>query len=68
MICHGLQQHSIACGALVGEPEITDLLVNHEKYFNVLAADITDDIYISTKTHGGHHVGYSLDDVYVCAD
>jgi hypothetical protein len=54
-------------GALVGEPEVPDLAVDHEEDLDVLAADVADDVDVAAVLHGGHHVGDGLDDVDVGA-
>ena len=65
LVGHGLEQHAVAGGAGVGEPEVGDVAVLHEQDLDVLPADVADDIDITEIAHRRHHVRDGLDDVHV---
>ena len=66
LVRHGLQQHAVARGALIGETETLDHAVLHEQHLDVLAADVADHVDIVTAVfHRAHHVRHRLDDVGV---
>ena len=67
LVGHRLQQHAVAGGALVREPEVADLAVRHEQNLDVLPADVADDVHVAEILHRRHHVRDRLDDVHVGA-
>ncbi len=68
LVRHGLEQHAVAGRALVREPEIPDLAVDHEQDLDVLPADVADHVDVAAVLHRGHHVRDGLDDVDISAE
>ena len=65
LIGHGLQQHAVAGRTLIRELERLDVAVLHEEDFDVLPADVADDVDVAEVVRRAHHVRDGFDDVDV---
>jgi len=66
LFCHTLQEGTVAGGALVGEAKVLHHAVLQKEHFDVLTADVTDDVdALSKDLLRTFHVGDGLDDVGV---